>query len=71
MFRCNLRYLDLLNGARRKTLDLFKTVDDPWLDARAPLWGSIGNFHFMWFHVAEDEIHHRGQMALIRKRLPK
>ncbi|CAG0978680.1 hypothetical protein PLCT2_01775 [Planctomycetaceae bacterium] len=64
-------YLDLLNAARRKTLDLFKTVDDAWLETRVPLWGSIGNFHFMWFHVGEDEIHHRGQMALIRKRLPK
>jgi len=27
------------------------------------------NAHWAWFHVAEDEISHRGQMRWLRKRL--
>jgi len=27
------------------------------------------NAHFAWFHVAEDEISHRGQMRWLRTRL--
>jgi hypothetical protein len=26
--------------------------------------------HWAWFHVAEDEINHRGQMRWLRARLP-
>jgi len=28
------------------------------------------NAHWAWFHVAEDEISHRGQIHWLRKRLP-
>jgi hypothetical protein len=27
------------------------------------------NAHFAWFHTAEDEVNHRGQMRWLRKRL--
>jgi hypothetical protein len=27
------------------------------------------NAHFAWFHAAEDEISHRGQIRWLRKRL--
>ena len=29
------------------------------------------NVHWAWFHVAEDEINHRGQIRLLRTRLPQ
>jgi len=29
------------------------------------------NAHFAWFHVAEDEINHRGQIRWLRARLSK
>jgi hypothetical protein len=28
------------------------------------------NGHWVWFHVAEDEISHRGQIRWLRARLP-
>jgi hypothetical protein len=28
------------------------------------------NVHWAWFHAAEDEINHRGQIRWLRKRLP-
>ena len=65
-------YLDVLNSERNKVLDLFKTVNDKWLYEEKPLWyNKPANNYFMWFHVFEDEINHRGQINLIRKRFPK
>ena len=65
-------YLDVLNSERNKVLDLFKTVNDNWLYEEKPLWyNKPANNYFMWFHVFEDEINHRGQINLIRKRFPK
>ena len=29
------------------------------------------NAHWAWFHVAEDEVNHRGQMRWLRARLPQ
>lgn len=65
-------YIDILNSERKKVLDLFKTVNDSWLYEEMPLWDNEpANNYFMWYHVFEDEINHRGQINLIRKRLPK
>jgi uncharacterized damage-inducible protein DinB len=64
-------YLDVLNSERNKVLELFKSVNDDWLYEEKPLWyNKPANNYFMWFHVFEDEINHRGQINLIRKRLP-
>lgn len=65
-------YLEVLKNERNKVLDLFKTVNDNWLYEEMPLWSNKpANNYFMWFHVFEDEINHRGQINLIRKRIPK
>jgi uncharacterized damage-inducible protein DinB len=65
-------YLSLLASVREKTLAEFAKRDDAWLLTEVPFWRSKpGNHYFMWFHVFEDEINHRGQIRLIRKRLPK
>lgn len=63
-------YLNVLDEVRNRTLDLFKTVNDEWLHAEEPFWyNKPANRFFMWFHVFEDEINHRGQIRMIRKRL--
>ncbi|MBB6672806.1 DUF664 domain-containing protein [Cohnella nanjingensis] len=63
-------YLERMQTVRNRTFEWFKTVDDDWLAQEQPFWrGRPANFHFMWYHVFEDEINHRGQIRLIRKRL--
>jgi uncharacterized damage-inducible protein DinB len=61
-------YLHDLSEVRRLTLDSLSTRDDAWLEQ--PLRAAPAmNAHFAWFHVAEDEISHRGQMRWLRARL--
>lgn len=63
-------YVDKLNEVRAKTYELFKTVDDNWLHQEEKFWyGKQANHYFMWFHVFEDEINHRGQIRMIKKRM--
>lgn len=62
-------YLDRLNEVRERTYALFATIDDDWLYIEEEFWHhKQANYYFMWFHVFEDEINHRGQIRLIRKR---
>lgn len=62
-------YLDRLNEVRERTYALFATVDDDWLYVEEAFWyNKPANRYFMWFHVFEDEINHRGQIRWIRKR---
>ena len=63
-------YLDELADARRSTLAALAERDDAWLDAAVRLAPRI-NAHWAWFHVAEDEINHRGQIRWLRARLPR
>ncbi len=61
-------YLDLWDGVRKKTLEGLKTKDDAWFAA------SIDegmNNHWAWFHILKHSANHRGQIALIKARLPK
>ena len=63
-------YLEELTTVRRVTLEALAARDDAWLER------SVGpaprlNAHWAWFHVAEDEINHRGQIRWLRARLPK
>ncbi|NOU68980.1 DUF664 domain-containing protein [Paenibacillus sp. LMG 31461] len=63
-------YVDKLNEVRNRTFELFKTVDDDWLYQEEEFWyKKQANHYFMWFHVFEDEINHRGQINLIKKRV--
>lgn len=63
-------YLRQLREVRTETLRLLGQHDDAWLEHPVPLWGGVGNRHFMWFHVFEDELSHRGQIRLLRAQLP-
>lgn len=61
-------YLDDLARTREATLRALATRDDAWLEAPLPASPKL-NAHWAWFHVAEDEISHRGQIRWLRARL--
>jgi uncharacterized damage-inducible protein DinB len=63
-------YIDELHRTREATLAALRARDDAWLES--PLRIAPGlNAHWAWFHVAEEEINHRGQIRWLRARLPK
>jgi uncharacterized damage-inducible protein DinB len=63
-------YLDILNDVRNRTLQAFQVKDDEWLLAVDEYYeGTAINRYFKWFHVFEDELNHRGQINLIKKRI--
>jgi uncharacterized damage-inducible protein DinB len=63
-------YLEALDRARETTLSSLGKLDDAWLES--PLVAMPErNAHWAWFHVAEDEISHAGQIRWLRARLPR
>lgn len=62
-------YLEDLSQARQDTLAQLARRDDAWLDPPLVAMPDM-NAHWAWFHVAEDEINHRGQIEWLKKRLP-
>jgi uncharacterized damage-inducible protein DinB len=62
-------YLEQLATVRQKTLEELALRDDAWLDTTVSTEPRM-NMHWAWFHVAEDEINHRGQMRWLSARLP-
>lgn len=61
-------YLEELAAARRITLEALAARDDAWLERSVTPAPRI-NAHWAWFHVAEDEVNHRGQIRWLRSRL--
>jgi uncharacterized damage-inducible protein DinB len=63
-------YIKVLNEVRNRTYELFKIKTDEWLYEERDFWNNQkANFYFMWFHVFEDEINHRGQIRWLKKRI--
>ena len=62
-------YTDELMRTREATLAALAQHDDAWLEAPLRIAPDL-NAHWAWFHVAEDEINHRGQIRWLRARLP-
>lgn len=62
-------HLEELTALRRLTLEGLAARDDAWLERPVVVAPRI-NAHWAWFHVAEDEINHRGQIRWLRARLP-
>jgi uncharacterized damage-inducible protein DinB len=61
-------YLDLWDEVRNKTLAGLKKKDDAWF--ASDIEEGINN-HWAWFHVLEHMAAHMGQIALVKKRLPR
>jgi len=61
-------YLNVLHETREKNLAEFKKHDDKWLTAVDTEMG-MNNFA-KWFHVAEHESNHDGQIKFLKGRLP-
>ena len=63
-------YLEEMAATRLITLAELAQRDDAWLERSVSLAPML-NAHWAWFHVAEDEVNHRGQIRWLRARLPK
>jgi uncharacterized damage-inducible protein DinB len=65
-------HLARLEAVRSQTLTGLRAVDDAWLSQGANLpWFRDPVTHlWVWYHVMEDELNHRGQIRWLRGRLP-
>lgn len=61
-------YLNLWDEVRNKTLEGLKNKDDAWFAANI---GEGMNNHWAWFHILKHSANHRGQIALVKARLPR
>ena len=62
-------YIEQLELVRDATLRELKKKDDSWLyEERSWPNGVRYNMYYLWFHVLEDEISHRGQIRAINSR---
>jgi uncharacterized damage-inducible protein DinB len=61
-------YLNLLHETREHTLAELKKRDDKWLTVIDTEMGM--NNYGKWFHVAEHESNHDGQIKFLKSRLP-
>lgn len=59
-------YLEKWDEVRAKTKEMLKTKDDDWL---LKVRDEDYNYYWAWFHVAEHQANHMGQIAMIKKRL--
>ena len=65
-------YHSELKTVREKSLAEFKKRDDKWFAEVDPSFfgRKPTNNYCKWFHVCEHEANHRGQITLVKKRLP-
>jgi hypothetical protein len=63
-------YIELLSQQRAATISILKNKTDEWLLADNQLLPKANNL-FFWYHLAEDELSHTGQIKLILKKEAK
>jgi len=63
-------YLDALNQVREKSLAEFRKRDDKWLATLITEGDWSANNYAKWFHVAEHESNHDGQIKFLKSRVP-
>ena len=63
-------YLDALHQAREKSLAEFRKCDDKWLAVLETDGDFSANNYAKWFHVAEHESNHDGQIKFLKSRVP-
>ena len=62
-------YLEELATMRTLTLNQFKQYDDSWLWQETTWNDAVANNYWMWYHVYEDEINHRGEISWLKSRI--
>lgn len=63
-------YLEKLGEVRIETLRQLKSKDEVWLfEENAWPNGVSYNNYYLWFHVLEEEISHRGQIRLLKREI--
>lgn len=63
-------YLTQLQQTRNSTLALLQSKEDQWLLEESQWENGVPyNNHYLWFHVMEDEISHRGQIRTLLQRV--
>jgi hypothetical protein len=63
-------YLDALHQTREKSLAEFRKCDDKWLAVLETDGDFSANNYAKWFHVAEHESNHDGQIKFLKSRVP-
>jgi hypothetical protein len=63
-------YLNALHEAREKSLAEFRKRDDKWLATVVTDGDFKANNYAKWFHVAEHESNHDGQIKFLKSRVP-
>jgi hypothetical protein len=65
-------YLSEFHTVRAVTLQQFRQYDDNWLwqETAFPWRDFTVNHYWMWYHVYEDEINHRGEINWLKSRIP-
>ncbi len=63
-------YLDALHTSRENTLAGLRKVDDKWLATATTEGDFSSNNYGKWFHVAEHESNHDGQIKFLKSRVP-
>ena len=63
-------YVQLLQKVREESLKYLSEQDDAWLMSERK-WpnGVAHNQYYLWFHVLEDEINHRGQIRMMKNKM--
>ncbi|MGZ7147718.1 DinB family protein [Bacillus sp. BC08] len=63
-------YVQLLQSVREESLKYLSEQDDEWLMSERKWPNDVAyNQHYLWFHVLEDEINHRGQIRMMKNKL--
>lgn len=61
-------YKRILFETREKTISMLKSKNEEWLFEENKWDNGISHNNFwLWYHVMEDEINHRGQIRLIKR----
>lgn len=63
-------YLDALHETRENSLAEFRKRDDRWLAMLVTEEDFSANNYAKWFHVAEHESNHDGQVKFLKSRVP-
>jgi hypothetical protein len=63
-------YLNELLAVRDQTLAQLRRYGDDWLWRESEWNDRVANNSWMWYHVYEDEINHRGEINWRKSRIP-